>query len=94
MRFDGIRGNTLLEAKSSYDNFINKKTGQFQSWFVNDPKKGAPKLLDQAQRQIAAANGAPIEWNFASQETLNATKSYFESQGLKSGINYKYTPQQ
>jgi RHS repeat-associated protein len=93
VKFDGIRGNTLLEAKSSYDNFVSKKTGQFYDWFVNDPQKGAPKLLDQARRQIEAAKGASIEWNFSSQKTLDATKAYFESNGLKSGIIYKYNPQ-
>jgi hypothetical protein len=92
VKFDGIRENTLLEAKSSYDNFVNKKTGQFYSWFVNNPDKGAQKLLRQARSQIEAAKGATIEWNFETEKTLNATKSYFESQGLKSGINYKLNP--
>jgi RHS repeat-associated protein len=87
VRFDGIRGNTLLEAKSSYDNFVNKKTGQFQDWYKNS-KTGGQSLLDQAQRQIKAANGADIEWNFSTQKTLDATRSYFESQGIK-GITYK-----
>jgi RHS repeat-associated protein len=91
VRFDGVRGGTLLEAKGNYDNFVNAKTGQFQNWFVNS-KKGAKSLLDQAQRQITAANGASVEWNFSSQKILNATKSYFESQGIKSGITYKLNP--
>jgi hypothetical protein len=56
VRFDGVRNNTLLEAKSSYDNFVNKKTGGFYSWF-----KGQNSLVTQARNQIKAANGSAIE---------------------------------
>jgi RHS repeat-associated protein len=91
VRFDGIRNNTLIEAKSSYNNFINKKTGQFYNWFLNS-KTGAKSLLDQAQRQIKAANGAGIEWNFSKKETLDATQKLFKDNHI-TGINLKYNPQ-
>jgi hypothetical protein len=68
VKFDGVSNGTLLEAKSSYDGFVNNKTGEFQTWF-----KGADALVDQANRQVGAADGAPIEWNFSSQKSLNAT---------------------
>jgi len=86
VRFDGVRNGELLEAKSSYDAFVNSKTGEFQNWF-----KGADALIDQAKRQIQAANGTPVEWNFSSEKSLNATRILFEDNGVK-GINLKYTP--
>jgi RHS repeat-associated protein len=87
VRFDGVRGNTLLEAKSSYDNFVNK-SGEFYGWF-----KGKDALLDQARRQLDATEGSPIEWNFSSQKSLDATQKLFNEAGIE-GINLKYNPQQ
>ena len=86
VKFDGFKGNTLLEAKSSYDNFVSK-TGDFYSWF-----KGKDALLDQARRQLKAANGAAIEWNFSSQKSLDATQKLFKENNI-SGIDLKYKPQ-
>ncbi len=87
VRFDGIRNNVLVEAKSSYDNFVGKN-GEFYSWF-----KGRQSLLDQAERQIKAANGASIEWNFSSQKSLDATRKLFIDNNITE-ITLKYTPQQ
>ena len=86
VKFDGIRGNTLLEAKSSYDNFVNHKTGEFYSWF-----KGKDGLIDQAKRQIEAANGASIEWNFSNKKSMEATQKLFKENGIE-GIDLKYNP--
>ncbi|MFN9803326.1 MAG: Tox-REase-5 domain-containing protein [Bacteroidota bacterium] len=86
--FDGVRNNTLLEAKSSYDNFVNKKTGGFYSWF-----KGQNSLVTQARNQIKAANGSAIEWNFSSQKTLDATQKLFKDNNIQ-GITLKLNPQQ
>jgi len=85
-RFDGVKGNTLLEAKSSYDNFINKATGQFYSWF-----KGQKALLDQARRQLSSAGGSNIEWDFSSQKSLDATQRLFKENNIQ-GIDLKYNP--
>jgi len=84
--FDGIRGNTLLEAKSSYNNFVDGN-GKFYGWF-----RGQNALLNQVRRQLVAAKGAPIEYNFSSQKTLNAFKNLFENNGIKKGVIYKYNP--
>ena len=85
VKFDGVSNGTLIEAKSSYDSFIGKD-GIFRSWF-----KGQKALVNQAERQIEAAGGAPIEWNFSSQKTLDATKTLFENNNV-TGITLKYTP--
>ena len=87
VNFDGVKGDTLIETKSNYDQFVDKVTGEFQPWF-----KGAPDLLDQAKRQIVAANGAHLEWHFKTQRMLDATKKYFESNGITSGISYIFNP--
>ena len=85
VNFDGFKNGVLQEAKSSYDNFV-AKDGNFQSWFA-----GKESLLDQARRQLQAADGVPIEWNFSSQKTLDATKKLFEKNKIK-GIKLKYKP--
>ena len=85
VKFDGVKNGTLLEAKSSYDGFVGKD-GVFQPWF-----NGKDALIAQGRNQIAAADGAPIEWNFSSQKTMDATKTLFKDNNI-SGINFKYTP--
>lgn len=86
VKFDGENNGTLIEAKGSYNNFVNKKTGEFYDWF-----NGQNSLADQANRQIAASKGAQINWYFSDQSSMNATKSLFQTQGIK-GINYIYEP--
>jgi len=49
----------LLEAKSRYSQFIDKKTGTWHEWF-----KGEKAIMEQADRQVAAAKGLLIEWHF------------------------------
>jgi hypothetical protein len=88
VKFDGIRGNTLLEAKNGYNNWISSKTGEFYNSF-----KGKDGLLNQARRQLEAAKGADLEWHFSNQKALDATKSLFEKNGIKEGIKYVLNPQ-
>lgn len=85
VRFDGINNGTLLEAKSSYDNFVSKD-GEFYEWF-----NGSKSLVDQAKRQIIAADGIAIEWNFSSQKTLEATRKLLIENDIM-GITFKYKP--
>jgi hypothetical protein len=42
-------------------------------------------------RQIEAANGAPIQWSFSSQKSLDATQALFKQNNI-TGITLKYTP--
>ena len=86
VRFDGVEGNALLDAKSSYNNFINTETGEFYSWF-----KGQKALIKQAQSQIIAADGAEIIWKFDQQATLDATAKLFEQNNIE-GITLKFEP--
>ncbi len=59
VKFDGIKDGVLLDAKSGYENFIDKKNGTFLEFF-----RGGKALKAQAKRQVAAAQGNPIEWHF------------------------------
>jgi hypothetical protein len=86
VKFDGVNNGTLIESKRSYNNFVNKKTGEFYDWF-----KGKDSLVDQANRQIVASEGAQINWYFSEQTSMNAAKSIFQSQGIK-GINFIFEP--
>ena len=64
-KFDGVTdGGILLDAKSAMKNFVGKD-GNFQSWF-----KGAESMVDQAKRQLNAADGAPIQWHFENKVVL------------------------
>jgi RHS repeat-associated protein len=85
VNFDGISGDTLLEAKGpGYANFVND--GQFQPWFT-----GQQGLVNQAWNQIGAAGGAPIQWNIAEQEALPAFQNLFQQNGI-TGIQLIHTP--
>lgn len=85
--FDGILNDgTLIEAKGFYKQFVDKNTGEFKSWY-----EGTSEVLDQAQRQIQAANGASIQWHFNEQETLDAVQKLFEKEGIK-GIDLIHNP--
>lgn len=85
VKFDGLVNGVLVEAKSSYDGFVNK-SGQFSDWFT-----GKADLIDQARRQIGAADGAKIEWHFATEKSMNATKDLFAKEGIE-GIEFVHSP--
>lgn len=75
----------LLDAKAGLSQFI--KNGSFVSWF-----KGADDLVSQAQRQVAAANGNPIQWHFAEQAAADATRKLLKDRKI-SGIDIVHTPE-
>jgi hypothetical protein len=84
VKFDGFAKGVLIDAKSSYAQFV--KDGQFRSWF-----SGADSLAAQAQRQLSVANGTPIQWRFAEESAANATRALFQQRGI-SGINIVHVP--
>jgi hypothetical protein len=73
-KFDGYKNGKLIEAKANYKQFINKKENVFHEFFQ---KKGQKKLLDQAARQVEAANGTPIQWICKDKELVNVLKKLF-----------------
>jgi len=78
VKFDGILNGVLVDAKSGMGNFVNKTTGEFQGWF-----KGARSLVDQAKRQIGAAEGTKIQWFFENKKVMQATQKLFKENGIK-----------
>lgn len=76
VKFDGIANGVLLEAKGpGYASFV--RNGSFQPWF-----SGAKGLVSQAQRQLAAAGGSPIQWHFVEEAAANATRALFQQRGI------------
>lgn len=84
VKFDGFAKGVLIDAKSNYAQFV--KDGQFRSWF-----SGADSLVAQAQRQLSAAGGTPIQWRFAEEAAANATRALFQQRGI-SGISIVHVP--
>jgi hypothetical protein len=79
-KFDGYKNGKLIEAKANYKQFINKKKNVFHEFFQ---KKGQKKLLDQAERQVEAANGTPIQWICKDKELVNVLKKLFAAKTEK-----------
>jgi len=85
VKFDGYKGGRLLDAKGpGYKNFV--KGGKYEDWF-----RGQYRLVDQANRQLVAAGGVPIEWHFAEKEVLAATEALLQKEGIQ-GIKLVLTP--
>ncbi|WP_153799838.1 DUF6443 domain-containing protein [Foetidibacter luteolus] len=81
-KFDNELKDKLIDAKYSHD-FAVDKNGGFANWF-----EGRQGLLDEARRQVYVANGKPIEWHFATEKTLEATRKLFSENGVE-GISLK-----
>jgi len=84
VRFDGVSGTTLLDAKDNYNFAI--KDGQFRRWFG-----GKKDILKQADRQLRAANGLPIQWHFSQEEARDAFQRLLNREGIE-GIDLIHTP--
>jgi hypothetical protein len=75
--FDGFNQGVLLEVKGpGYAQWITQKL-DFLPIF-----KGRDKLLTQAQRQFALANGTPIRWIIAEEKLAGALKKMFRDTRL------------
>jgi hypothetical protein len=84
VKFDGFANGVLIDAKGRYTRFI--KDGKFRKWF-----RGKYGFIKQAERQLAAANGTPIQWRFAEETAANATRTWFEEKEIF-GIDIVHVP--
>ena len=85
VKFDGYSDGVLQDAKGpGYANFV--KDGTFEPWY-----SGSADLVAQAQRQLAAAGGTPIEWSVAEPEAAVAIRNLLASEGI-SGIKVVNVP--
>ncbi len=76
VKFDAMVGGQLVDAKGpGYARFT--KNGEFAKWY-----SGARALVQQAQRQMVAAKGTPINWKFAEEEAATATRSLFARENI------------
>jgi hypothetical protein len=74
--FDGFKDGVLLEAKGpGYRKLLEKMYGK--PWF-----RCIDKMLDQAQRQLSAAKGSPVQWHFAEREVADLVRQAFEDNNL------------
>ncbi|MFI6658986.1 Tox-REase-5 domain-containing protein [Streptomyces sp. NPDC050523] len=55
-------------------------------------KKQADKFIEQARRQLRAANGKPVEWNFSNEKAAKAAQRAFRQ--ARVNVVVKYTPVQ
>jgi RHS repeat-associated protein len=86
VKFDGYRAGVLEDAKGpGYAQFVDKN-GDFQPFF-----NGQHALVDQARRQVAAAQGDPIRWMVAEPTALEAMRRTLTQNGI-SGIDLQYKP--
>src|SRR5262245_49684963 len=75
IRFDGFDATGLVEVKGpGYASLLNRN---------DEFRYGAPKLLRQAQNQVAAAQGTPITWHVAEEAAADAMRKLFQSENIK-----------
>lgn len=85
VKFDGVNTGGLIDAKGpGYATFV--RDGQFRPWY-----RGADALVDQARRQLAVANGAPITWHVAEAEAATAMQNLLRQNNI-TGITVVHTP--
>ena len=73
---------TYVEAKFGYSNKV-RADGTLE------PAQ-ATKFVEQARRQLSAANGKPVEWNFSNKAVADAAEEAFDEAGID--VVVKYTP--
>jgi hypothetical protein len=76
--FDGYKHGKLLDAKD------------WEQWPPADAKFWRQGVLEDAQRQLSAARGTPIEWHFPNEDKARAVRKLFDDAGI-SGIDIKVT---
>ena len=88
VKFDGMNNGALIDAKGKYAQFVDESTGEFYNWFMN---RGGNALINEANRQIAASEGATIKWYFAEESAMNATQKLLSDVGI-TNIQLIYQP--
>jgi hypothetical protein len=78
VKFDGYdeAANLLVDAKFGMD-FMVEAGGTFKGW-----SKLPEKVISQAERQLDAAGGAAVEWQFSSGSVASAVERLFKQENL------------
>ncbi|MCP3098410.1 restriction endonuclease fold toxin 5 domain-containing protein [Myxococcus sp. K15C18031901] len=86
VKFDGFKDGVLLEAKGpGYAKFI-AEAAENGGWY-----QGFRRIVEQAERQLAVANGHPVRWHFAEREAAEFVREIFRNEGL-GRIRVVHTP--
>jgi Flp pilus assembly pilin Flp len=82
--FDGWDSSrqTYVEAKFGYGDKV-RADGTLEPAQAN-------KFVEQARRQLSAANGKPVEWNFSNKAVAEAAEEAFDEAGIE--VVVKHTP--
>jgi uncharacterized protein YlxW (UPF0749 family) len=80
--FDSYVDGVLVDSKGRHNQFF--RDGRPEDWW-----RGRDKLIDEAERQVRVANGAPIEWRFAEKGDFYR---YFREQLEDSPIRVRHVP--
>jgi Flp pilus assembly pilin Flp len=82
--FDGWDSSrqTYVEAKFGYGDKV-RADGTLEPAQAN-------KFVEQARRQLSAANGRPVEWNFSNKAVAEAAEEAFDEAGVE--VVVKHTP--
>jgi hypothetical protein len=82
----------LIDYKDGYDGFLNADGTGLADWVARNPNiKFEDGLVNQAERQVNAANGASVEWRCSSERFTNYLNSLFTRSGIRN-IEAVYTP--
>ena len=68
-------------------NFVDD-AGDFKSFFG-----GKQKILDQANRQLKAVDGAKIQWHFENRNVMDAYQNLFKEERIQ-GVELIHTPRE
>jgi hypothetical protein len=83
----------LLDAKGQYDKFIDRRTGDWQKFFSKFEKSGIKGLVKEAERQVAAAGGQPVEWWCAERDSARLMRRQFNLEPkLRGRIKVRFMP--
>lgn len=88
VKFDGYdsKTDTLIDAKFGYSN------GKWVDGDGNATPMLENKVIEQAQRQLQAANGTKVEWVFSNQKAADAVSQIFDENGIN--ISVRVQPMQ
>ena len=85
VKFDGRRGQALLESKANWNSLVQKSTGKFYE-FMDEV------ILDQVKRQDAARNGLQVIWEFSDKEAADACRELFRKNTINFEVRYAPMP--
>lgn len=89
---DGERVEVLIDAKGSYAQFLDAD-GDWKTFFVRMEDTGLKRMLRDADRQVRAADGRPVEWWCMQADVADAFNETFEDEPELAGkISAVYRP--